>query len=143
MLSSTATGTAKDEAAAAALFLKAARRGNAIAQDRLARILMAGRGMPADPTEAIKWHLIAKAGGGKDPLLDDFAAKQTPEVRDAAEKKAKLWLATAGPAPMARTLPKKPAESPARQPNRRRRQSKSLPIIPKSRQSWIIRLRGR
>ena len=106
-------GTAKDEAAAAALFLKAARRGNAIAQDRLARILMAGRGMPADPTEAIKWHLIAKAGGGKDPMLDDFAAKQTPEVRDAAEKKAKLWLATAGPAPMARTLPKKPAESPA------------------------------
>ena len=44
-------GTKKDEAAAAKLFLKAARRGSPIAQDRLARILMAGRGMPAEPTK--------------------------------------------------------------------------------------------
>ena len=48
-------------------FVKAARRGSAIAQDRLARILMAGRGMPADPANAIKWHLIAKAAGDKRP----------------------------------------------------------------------------
>ena len=83
------TGVAKDEPAAAKLFLIAARRGSAIAQNRLARMLMAGRGMPADPTEAIKWHLIAKAGGDSDPDLDAFAAKQTPAVRDAAEKAAR------------------------------------------------------
>ena len=91
-------GTPKDEAAAAQLFLNAARRGSAIAQDRLARILMAGRGMPADPTEAIKWHIIAKAAGASDPELDVFAAKQTQAVRDAAEKAAKKWLSTAAAA---------------------------------------------
>ena len=88
-------GTAKNEAAAAQLFLRAAQRGSPIAQNRLARILMAGRGMPADPTEAIKWHIVAKAGGASDPELDLFAGKQTPEVRDAAEKAASKWLSTA------------------------------------------------
>ena len=34
---------------------------------------MAGRGLPADPTEAVKWHIIAKAGGASDPDLDVFA----------------------------------------------------------------------
>ena len=83
--------------AAAKLLLIAARRGSAIAQDRLARILMAGRGMPADATEAVKWHIIAKAGGDSDPDLDAFAAKQTQQVRDAAEKAAKKWMSTLPP----------------------------------------------
>jgi TPR repeat protein len=87
-------GADKDEAAAAELFLKAARRGSPIAQDRLARILMAGRGMPADATEAVKWHIIAKAAGASDPELDAFAGKQTQDVRDAADKAAKKWLST-------------------------------------------------
>jgi hypothetical protein len=79
------------------LFLIAARRGSPIAQDRLARILMAGRGMPADPTEAVKWHIIAKTRGNGDPDLDVFASQQTPAVRDAADKAAKKWLMTATP----------------------------------------------
>ena len=58
---------------------------------------MAGRGMPANPTEAVKWHLIAKAGGAGDPELDVFASKQKPDVRDAADKAAKKWLSTAAP----------------------------------------------
>ena len=86
----------KDEAAAARLFLKAAHLGNAVAQNRLARILMAGRGMPADPTEAVKWHIVAKAGGSSDPDLDVFTSKQSPAVRDAADKAAKKWLSTVG-----------------------------------------------
>jgi len=90
-------GTPKDEAAAARLFLIAARRGSPIAQDRLARILMAGRGMPADATEAVKWHIIAKAGGTSDPMLDIFADQQTPAVREAAQKAADRWLSTARP----------------------------------------------
>ena len=57
---------------------------------------MAGRGMPADATEAVKWHIIAKAGGDNDPELDAFAAKQSRNAR-AAEKAAKTWLATATP----------------------------------------------
>ena len=87
-------GTAKDEAAAARVFLKAAHLGSPIAQNRLARIFMAGRGMPADPTEAVKWHLVAKVGGNSDPDLDVFASKQSQAVRDAADQAAKKWLST-------------------------------------------------
>ena len=86
------SGVAKDEAQAAALFRKAALHGSPIAQNRLAHILAAGRGTPANPTEAIKWHLIAKAGGNGDPSLDRFAAEQTPEVRAAAQRAAQPWL---------------------------------------------------
>jgi TPR repeat protein len=90
------TGTPKQEEDAAKLMLKAAQRGSPIAQDRVAHILMAGRGLPADPTEAIKWHIIAKAGGASDPDLDIFAAKQPANVREAAEKAAQKWLSTLG-----------------------------------------------
>jgi hypothetical protein len=55
---------------------------------------MAGRGLPADATEAIKWHTIAKAGGAGDPQLDLFVAKQPQTVRDAAEAAAKKWMAS-------------------------------------------------
>jgi hypothetical protein len=58
---------------------------------------MAGRGIPANPTEAIKWHLIAKAGGSGDVELDTFAAKQSQKVREAAEKAADKWLSTVRP----------------------------------------------
>jgi hypothetical protein len=72
--------------------LKAARRGSPIAQNRLARVFASGRGLPADPVEAMKWHLISKAGGTTDIFLDEFTQKQPPSVREAAEKAAKPWL---------------------------------------------------
>jgi uncharacterized protein len=62
-------------------------------------VLMAGRGMPANPTEAVKWHIISKAGGASDPDLDLFAAKQPADVRDAAQKEADKWLSTTPPRP--------------------------------------------
>ena len=87
------TGTSKDEARAAALFRKAAMQGSPIAQNRLARIYAFGRGVPApDPVQAIKWHLIAKAGGNGDLYLDDYMQKQIPENRAAGEQAAKPWL---------------------------------------------------
>jgi hypothetical protein len=87
------TGTAKDEAGALTLFRKAAIRGSPIAQNRLARLYAFSQGMPPpDPVQAIKWHLVSKAGGATDPVLDDFVQKQTPAVRDAAEKAAKPWI---------------------------------------------------
>jgi TPR repeat protein len=85
-------GVAKDEAAAARLFLVAARRGSPIAQNRLARILMAGRGMQANASESVKWHLIAKAGGAGDADLDIFANKQSAELQTAAKTAANKWL---------------------------------------------------
>ena len=91
------TGVTKDETKAAALFRKSALRGNPVAQNRLARILSIGRGAPANPAEAVKWHLIAKAGGNSDPYLDQFAARQTSDVRAQAEKAARPWIATLPP----------------------------------------------
>ena len=86
------TGVARDETKAAAIFLKSARRGNPIAQNRLAHILFRGRGLPADPVQAAQWHLIAKAAGNGDIALDDMVAKLKPDDRAAAEKAAKPWL---------------------------------------------------
>jgi hypothetical protein len=60
----------------------------------MARLLMAGRGMPANVAEAVKWHIIAKANGAGDPELDIFAAKQPADVRAEAEKAAAKWLST-------------------------------------------------
>jgi TPR repeat protein len=89
------TDTPKDEMAAGTILLKAARAGNPVAQNRVARMLMAGRGMSADAVEAMKWHIIARAGGRGDPELDAFTAKQKQQDRDAADAAAKRWLATA------------------------------------------------
>ena len=47
------TGVARNEAAAAVLLKKAARKGNPVAQNRLANVLATGRGLQADPVEAI------------------------------------------------------------------------------------------
>jgi hypothetical protein len=55
-------------------------------------VLSAGRGTPADPVQAIKWHLVAKAGGVGDAYLDNFVQNQTPDLRAQAEKLAKPWL---------------------------------------------------
>lgn len=87
--------TRKDEAAAALMFEKAAKRGSAIAQNRLARILSAGKGAPADPVQAIKWHIVSKAGGASDPEMDIYVSKQKPSDREKAEAAAKKWLASA------------------------------------------------
>ena len=88
------TGVPKQQTAGAHLLLKAAQRGSPIAQNRIAHILMAGRGLPANPTEAVKWHIIAKAAGAGDPDLDVYASKQPANVREAADAAAKKWRST-------------------------------------------------
>ncbi len=85
-------GVARNETVAAAFLKKAAHKGNPVAQNRLANILTIGRGLPADPVEALKWHIVAKAGGISDIPLDSFSQNQPAEVRTAAEKAAKPWL---------------------------------------------------
>lgn len=74
-------GIDKDESAAAKLFLKAASANNPIAQDRIARLLVTGRGIKPDLIEAMKWHILAKSAGEKDPWLDQFLNKLTPEQK--------------------------------------------------------------
>jgi TPR repeat protein len=85
-------GVGKDEAGAAALLLRAARKGSPIAQNRLAQVFASGRGLPADPVEAIKWHIVSKAGGASDLKLDEFMLQQKPDIRAAGEKAAQSWV---------------------------------------------------
>jgi uncharacterized protein len=66
--------------------------GSAIAQDRLARILISGRGAPTDLAEATKWHLISRAAGETNLELDDIISKLDPQTRAKGEKAAKPWL---------------------------------------------------
>jgi TPR repeat protein len=82
------SGVAKNEQEAARFLQRAARRGSAIAQNRLAHILAAGRGVPSDPVQAIKWHLISKEAGANDQNLDAFMRRQKPETIAAATKAA-------------------------------------------------------
>jgi TPR repeat protein len=84
--------TPRNESAAIAMLRRAAAMASPIAQNRLAHVYRMGRGIKADPVQAIRWHLAARAGGLGDPALDDFAARQTPEVRAEAEKAAAPWI---------------------------------------------------
>ncbi|MGA7486058.1 MAG: tetratricopeptide repeat protein, partial [Xanthobacteraceae bacterium] len=86
------TSVAKDQRMAAILLAKAARKGNPVAQNRLANILAVGHGVQANAVQAIKWHIVAKAGGVSDIPLDMFEQSQPPDVRAAGEKAAKPYL---------------------------------------------------
>jgi uncharacterized protein len=67
-----------------------------------------GRGIKADPIEAARWHLIARAGGDNDPALDEFMHNMKPADRTAGENKAKPWVARmdpSGPTPAVTATP--------------------------------------
>ena len=42
-------------------------------------------------TEALKWHLIAKARGAGDPMLDEMLAPLSADSKARAEEAAKRW----------------------------------------------------
>ncbi|MDQ0316978.1 tetratricopeptide repeat protein [Amorphus orientalis] len=84
-------GIDKNEEAAAAWFDRAARAGNPIAMNRLARLLAVGRGVAPDPVEASKWHLIARSRGRSDVWLDSYLESQPKEVVDEAQARAVRW----------------------------------------------------
>jgi TPR repeat protein len=82
------TGVASDEAAAAQLFLRAAGKGNPIAQNRIARLYQSGRGIPPDSIEAAAWHLAARAKGLDDPALEQLFDRLKPEQQARAARLA-------------------------------------------------------
>ena len=84
-------GVAVDEKKGAKLFRLAAEQGNAVAQNRLARLYANGVVVEADPVEAAKWHLLAREAGVSDFSLDILLAKLTKEQRAKAEKEADDW----------------------------------------------------
>jgi TPR repeat protein len=74
----------QDEELAGDWFERAAERGSPIARNRLARLYAAGAGIAPNPILACMWHILAKASGLQDRQLDEFMARQTPEVQEAA-----------------------------------------------------------
>jgi TPR repeat protein len=49
----------------------AAKRGNVVAQNRLAHLYVNALGTPPDPVEAAKWYVLSRRAGLKDPTLED------------------------------------------------------------------------
>ncbi|MBG1232451.1 tetratricopeptide repeat protein [Aestuariivirga litoralis] len=85
-------GVAKDEAVGAKWLLIAAQHGNAVAQNRLARILGLGvPGVPQDPIEAMKWNFVAKKAGRGDIELDAATEKADPGMVLDAKARAEAF----------------------------------------------------
>jgi hypothetical protein len=91
-------GVPKNDAAAVSLLRVAAERGNAVAQNRLARAYSAGFGLPADRIQAAKWHLIARAAGESDLRLDLLIMSLRGPERHKAESLAQAWREQTGEA---------------------------------------------
>src|SRR4029077_6146549 len=85
--------------------------GSAIAQDRLARILISGRGASVNLAEAAKWHLISQAGGETDLELDNVVNKLDPQTRAVAEKAANPWLDEIAAARQAQAAQQQPPQA--------------------------------
>ena len=84
-------GGKKDPKGAIAWFQVAANRGNVIAQNRLARMLMLGLGVEVKLKQAAKWYVLARRRGHKDAMLDDFFNSLEPDIRKAALNEANSW----------------------------------------------------
>jgi TPR repeat protein len=71
-------GVPRDRAAAAQWFRKAAAKGNAVAQNRLAHILAEGLGVEANLAEAREWRAQSREAGLNDPSLDSLSSASAP-----------------------------------------------------------------
>ena len=94
---STAQASPRTRAPLPAISSRRPRKSNPVAQNRLALMYATGRGIKADPVEAARWHLIAKAGGNNDQSLDEFMRNMKPTDRAMGENKAKPWIARMNP----------------------------------------------
>lgn len=84
-------GVPVDEKRGAEMFRLAAEKGNTVAQNRFARCNHHGRGVPVKPIEAAKWHLVAKANGIEDVVLEQMLGKLAKADRTKAEQAAAEW----------------------------------------------------
>ncbi|HYA81583.1 MAG TPA: hypothetical protein VED87_11715 [Methylocystis sp.] len=79
------SGAPRDVESAVKLLREAARRGNAVAQNRLAYVLAQGKGVEHDLAEAAKMRDLARAKGLKDDaldrLLDDLTKEQSRNAK--------------------------------------------------------------
>ena len=84
-------GVPKDEAGAVALFRLAAERGNAVAQNRLARAYSAGVWLGQGSHSSCKMAHPGASAGESDLRLDFFVMSLRPEERKQAEALAQAW----------------------------------------------------
>ncbi len=84
-------GGKKDYPGALLWFKAAANKGNVIAQNRLARMLMLGLGTEVNQKEAAKWFVLARRSGHKDSVLNDFFKTLSPKMRKEALDAANRW----------------------------------------------------
>jgi TPR repeat protein len=84
-------GVKRDEKVGAEWLLVSARRGNPVAQNRVARLYATGRVFDVNPAEAMKWHILAKAGGRSDAWLDEFIARLPTATREDGGSRAKAF----------------------------------------------------
>ena len=70
-------GIAKDSRTAAAWLKLAAEAGNPVAENRLARLYLAGEGVERNVQEALRWYRRARAAGLVDAGIEEDIAKAT------------------------------------------------------------------
>ena len=61
-----------NEKAGVVMIRRAAEKGNAVAQNRLAHAYASGRGVESNLVEATKWHLLAREAGMSDAEVEDW-----------------------------------------------------------------------
>jgi TPR repeat protein len=90
-------GVKQDIKIGAQWLLLSARRGNVIAQNRVARLYAFGMAVTRDPVEAQKWNILAARGGRNDIELDTLAEKMTEAERAEALARANGFAPEAAP----------------------------------------------
>ena len=85
-------GVQKDEVLGTKWLTIAAQHGNAVAQNRVARILALGLpGVKQDPIEAMKWNFLAAKQGRGDLELDAATEKADPGMVKDAKARANAF----------------------------------------------------
>lgn len=75
-----------EDARAARYLIDAASKHNPIAENRLARLFAAGRGVPKDYVASAKWHVLARASGIEDAWLDGILNALSPHDKQRVEE---------------------------------------------------------
>ena len=88
-------GVQRDEKIGAQWLLVSARRGNVIAQNRVARLYAFGKGVGQDPVEALKRNILATRAGRGDAELDTMLANLTDERKAEARARADAFAPVA------------------------------------------------
>jgi TPR repeat protein len=81
-------GVQQNDKIGAQWLLVSARRGNIIAQNRIARLYAFGKGVAADPVEAMKWNILASRQGRNDAELDTALSKLSDAQKAEAQARA-------------------------------------------------------